>query len=109
MNQLQLFGVAPTKNYFNTTRESGNPLRDSASRASIQDYRIMGIFKTNESLTPFDVHECYNKLYSEAPITSIRRSMTVLTNMGMLIKTNEMRVGKYGKKNYLWKKNNNND
>ena len=38
-----------------------------------------------------------------APITSIRRAITDLTNEGKLVKTNSLKKGNYGKKCHCWK------
>jgi hypothetical protein len=103
MNQLSIF--EHNKNYFNTIRDSGIELSESKRKATIQDNRVFEIISKYKSLTPCQVSELYDKIYSPAPLTSIRRSMTVLTCKGLLIKTDEKRNGKFGKKNYCWKVN----
>ena len=37
------------------------------------------------------------------PLTSIRRSISTLTDAGKLTKTSELRKGKYDKKEHVWK------
>ena len=59
-------------------------------------------------MTPFDVSEIYNKLYSNAPITSIRRAMTQLTKDNHLVMTEKKRNGIYNTPNHLWELNLNN-
>jgi len=41
----------------------------------------------------------------ETPITSIRRSITVLTTLGLLIKTEHKKTGPNGRPEYLWRVN----
>jgi hypothetical protein len=42
----------------------------------------------------------YTKL--KCPITSIRRGMTNLANSGKLVKTDDLTMGKFGKREHLW-------
>ncbi len=46
-----------------------------------------------------------HRLYPDngTPLTSIRRAITVLTNKGLLQKTDEQISGVYGKPEYVWK------
>jgi predicted transcriptional regulator len=89
-------------NYYNTTSLSGNELLREVSGARNQDEIILSFFKENPTseLTPFNV---LSLCKMNCPITSIRRSMTNLTNKGFLEKTENKKLGEYGKKNYTWK------
>lgn len=93
-------------NFFNTIELSGPPLVEATEQASKQDDRVMKIFKKMGcKLTPFQVSEIYNKLYPECPVTSIRRSLTVLTTKGFLTMCDEMKIERYNKPNHYWKIN----
>lgn len=90
--------------FFNTISESGDTLKKSQKQVNNQGVRILEIMRLNgNALTPFEVELLYNHKYSPVPITSIRRVLTDLAGNGLLVKLNEMGVGKYGKKNYKWK------
>lgn len=98
------------KNFFNTIKLYGKQLKEAQEKATNQDERIYLIFSQNrgKKMTPFEVLDIYKKLYKEVPITSIRRSLTYLSTpdkegKSHLVKTEEMRNGKYAKPNHLWK------
>ena len=93
--------------YYNTNKETGDQLNDSKSKAKTQDEIILDIFNTfrlNNGLSPSEVEvllvERYNKNW---PLTSIRRSISTLTDQGKLTKTNKLRGGKYNKNEHVWK------
>lgn len=92
-------------NFFNTIELSGPPLVEATEQACKQDDRVLLILKKLGKATPFMVSEIYNKLYPECPVTSIRRSLTVLTTKGFLIMCDEMKVERYNKPNHYWKIN----
>jgi Fe2+ or Zn2+ uptake regulation protein len=95
--QTELFRGA----YFNTTRESGAALRKSQEVCGRQESIIAGLFQDYRALSPSQVH----KLYPDkgTPLTSIRRAISVLTDKGILIKTESKMQGEYGKPEYIWK------
>ncbi len=89
--------------FFNTVHLSGNKLYDAVRNIKKQNERIYQIMKlSGKKLSPFDVHEEYEQIFSPTPITSIRRAMTTLTDDGRLYKLAEMTNEKYGKPNHLW-------
>ena len=89
------------KNYFNTTNLNGLELQKEILNAKTQNEVIYAVLKNiGKPLTPFEVHELSGL---NCPITSVRRSITVLTNQGLLEQTNITKEGLYGKKNYTWK------
>lgn len=91
------------KNYFNTTNLIGEELKREILKAKTQNDVVYAILKkVGKPLTPYEVHDLSGL---NCPITSIRRSMTVLTNQGLLKQTEILKEGKYGKKNYTWKVN----
>lgn len=91
------------KSYFNTTRLSGDELQKAKNAAVWQEDRVMFIFKNYDSrLMPCEVSKIYDSLYPPAPLTSIRRSITCLTKKGLLRKTTDLGLGKYGANNFYW-------
>lgn len=92
------------KIFHNTISLVGKKLTEARKKAKTQNERIYLIFVENKGkkMTPFDVHSKYSKLYPNAPITSIRRSITHLTDNGAIEKLDKMQKGSYGKNNHLW-------
>ena len=98
--------------YHNTTNESGTTLKNNVAKAKSQEEEILEFFKYvnyfNEfNSTPSELQMLNLKL-KKYPITSIRRALTNLTKQGKLIKTDEKRIGMYGRSEYVWKLNENN-
>jgi predicted transcriptional regulator len=80
---------------------SGSDLAKAERSARTQEQVIMDYFTANAgSHTPEQVHAKAGLLH--CPITSIRRSITNLTNAGKLIKTEQMVNGNWGKPVHLW-------
>lgn len=98
------------KTYYNTNNEAGATLETSKKKAKKQHEKIFYFFVKHEgkSFTPCEILE---KLYSKTktPITSVRRTMTDLTEIGYLIKQgkDKMKLGYQGKMVHTWKLNNN--
>jgi len=86
--------------YYNTTKESGEALRDCKGKAESQDEMIFKFFqRSGRGYSPSQVlHLCLPR----APITSVRRSITNLTSRGFLTKTDNKVKGVYGKPEYVW-------
>lgn len=92
--------------FYNTTHEKGDALELFKGKAKSQDKRVLQIFKAigpMATISPSGVFSIYGALYPEAPITSIRRSITNLTKAGLLEKTAEKRIGPLGRPEYAWK------
>jgi len=88
--------------YYNTTRLTGEKLAQALHSAENQEQFILAIFHKLRSASPFSVDvECraYGKYW---PITSVRRSITNLTNAGKLDKTTRTVLGEYGRPEYVW-------
>jgi Fe2+ or Zn2+ uptake regulation protein len=97
MRELDLF--------YNTYNLQGKELKERKMRAGSQNRIILDFFRKfpNESFTPFNIkNNLFHKL-NNAPITSIRRAMTCLTDLGYLVMTNKMKEGEYGEKNHTWR------
>lgn len=95
--QLQL-------DFYNTIHESGQVLKSSQEQAQKQGERVHNIFlmHRNCAFTPAEIHSAYERLYDRTPLTSIRRAITNLTELGKLRKLPEMKEGIYGKPNHKW-------
>lgn len=89
--------------FYNTIHLSGKPLADARAQAGCQNERVVEIVKDLGKATPWKVWEAYKRLYPEAPITSLRRSMTVLTKQGRLEKCFEMEKERLGQPNHYWR------
>ena len=91
--------------YYNTTNLAGTKLKKAELQALSQNTQILHVFRGEETLarTPFDVQEILKDQYElDYPITSVRRSITNLTDDDFLVKTRAKSKGKYGKYNYMW-------
>jgi len=98
--------LGENKCYFNSTNESGEKLKKYQSKAGGQTDIILNWFVSNpdEKRSPSEIHF---KLFGvKTPLTSVRRSMTVLTKCKNLIKLDEKREGLYGREEHLWALNN---
>lgn len=95
------------EHFYNTTNLIGVELKEQIVNADTQRKCILDLFDKNKDkeLTPFEVL----KLTNYNCINSIRRAMTNLTKEGVLIKTDTKKLGDFGKWNYCWKLNNENN
>jgi hypothetical protein len=88
--------------YYNTNKESGFELVESQHKSFKQEQVVLDFFRNHlEEYTPFEVHARIPVL-QKSPVTSVRRSITDLTDQGYLEKTPIMRKGLYGKANHTW-------
>jgi hypothetical protein len=89
--------------FYNTASLIGRDLVLHELKAGTQNAIILQLFKARPEwlFTPFQVKDilCLDK----TPITSIRRAMTTLTDLGYLVKTKTRKMGEYGELNYCWK------
>ena len=91
--------------YYNTTNLAGTKLKKEELKTLTQNTQILHVFRADDTLarTPFDVQKILKDNYDlDYPITSVRRSITNLTNDRYLVKTRAKSRGKYGKFNYTW-------
>ena len=89
------------KLFFNTTNETGKDLAISQSKAKTQQDEILGIYKSKISLTASEAWKEFGS--DKCPLTSIRRAITNLTTEGELYKSNDKKIGVYGKPEYEYK------
>ena len=75
-------------------------------KISTQNQAVLAFFKRypEESFTPLTVYRMEFERYG-IPYTSVRRSITMLTNKGFLFKTGLMEKEMFGANNNLWKLN----
>ena len=86
--------------YYNTIEEVGSALTESNKKTRKQEELIFDLFvKRNQPLSPSMV---LTESGLNCPITSIRRAITDLTNLGKIVKTNRQVRGMYGKAEHLW-------
>lgn len=87
--------------YFNTNNLSGKELKSRNKKAETQDNIILNFFKGNPTKR-FTPEEVLKETLLNAPLTSIRRSITNLTNKGSLVKTDIKVNGSYGAPVHKW-------
>jgi hypothetical protein len=85
--------------HHNTTREHAPLLENLEAKAKLQEKVIVDLFVKYKRLTPSEVYQLVRQQY---PLTSVRRAITNLTGAGELIKTDEKKVGIYGRSEYVW-------
>jgi hypothetical protein len=95
-------------NYFNTTNLQGEPLQAATTIATKQDEVVLNFFKANPlcEYTPCFVWtylRANGKINHNVPVTSLRRSITNLTDAGMLEMTGNKVEGIYGRVAHTWK------
>lgn len=86
-------------NYYNTTAESGEELKENSQRAVNQCRLILNAFRNNphRTFTP----ECFKSIII-APLTSVRRAISDLHKDGYLERFGKVK-GMYGRNIYQYK------
>lgn len=89
-----------TEIFFNTVDIKGEALEKAKVNCAKQEIEVLEFYVNNntQSFTPLQVWDHVGGLF-----TSVRRSITNLTNRGYLVKTSEQIVERYGQKNHKWK------
>lgn len=89
--------------YYNTTKESGEKLKEYQAKELTQKEKITRHFLKNKG-KEFTPSEVWQKLFDIfTPITSIRRSITDLTGEGILVKTENQKKGIFGRNEHCWR------
>ena len=93
--------------YYNTNNEINGTLTRSRVNSVKQEDVIFSVFE-NSPTNEFTPSEVLNVIGFQDPdcrwpITSIRRAISDLTGSNKIIKTNNQKVGPYGKNVYTWK------
>ena len=87
--------------FYNTTNETNPELSEYRAKAMKQDDVILELFKIGYASghTPSEVMQT---VLPNVPITSVRRSITNLTDAKKLVKTEYKRKGLYGRNEHVW-------
>ena len=87
--------------YYNTVHESGATLRKSKAKADTQSQLILHYFQAypNFSFTPYEISDAF----PDYDLSSIKRSITDLTDSGHLVKSKTLVMERKGKKNHEWR------
>lgn len=96
------------KMYYNTTNEKGSLLQTNMKQANNQEQLTLAVFQTypNDNLSAYDVWQFLidnESINEQTPLTSIRRSITDLTNRNKLVKTHKRVLGNAGRSTYTWR------
>jgi len=88
--------------YFNTLGEKGEQLEMYQKKATSQDKLILHFFKQTPRIN-YTPSQVWRMLFKEqVPLTSVRRSISNLTNEGHLKQCEERREGVYGRSEGTW-------
>ena len=91
-----------TDKYFNTTNETPESVKIYEKKNESQNDRILSIFKKEKKpLTASQVWERFGMI--GAPLTSMRRGITQLKVSGILVKTEFVKEGLYGRAEFYYK------
>ena len=86
--------------FYDTINQTDSALKESKKKTRKQEDLIYSLFvKRKRPLSPSMV---LSQSGLNCPITSIRRAMTDLTNLGKIVKTDRQIKGLYGKAEHLW-------
>lgn len=88
--------------FFQTTILTAPELACALAAAAHQDDAVLALFRHHGALSPSQCHSAYERTGKRAPLTSIRRSITVLTRAGALRKTDTQRPGVWNKPEHVW-------
>jgi hypothetical protein len=96
-----------SKSFFNTINLDGTGLTKAEARAAYQNVLIAAIFRANpeKRISPYQMQKILSARYGRnLLITSVRRSMTTLTDKGTLQKCGKEHqvISPYGEKEYTW-------
>ena len=88
--------------YHNTLAHEGETLRQYQQKAMSQDELILEYFRRRRFGDHISPTVAHRYAVPAAPITSVRRALTNLTTAGLLVKTNVMVEGAYGRPESTW-------
>lgn len=90
--------------YHNTNGLTGDDLKNAIIEAQNQQEAILMIFQKNKGklFQPSEILKIAKKSGKNLLLTSVRRSLTNLTDEGHLIKTHFQGKGIYGKPEHKW-------
>jgi|WetSurMetagenome_2_1015567.scaffolds.fasta_scaffold762419_2 hypothetical protein len=87
--------------FYNTIALKGQEIKKARNNVDRQEDRIMDFFECfpHFAFAPFEI----NAAFPDMLLTSIRRTITDLTRIGKLQKTDVLVDGPYGMKTHTWK------
>ena len=88
--------------YYNTTHLTGPDLKQAVTVAANQDEAITLIYRTGKPYSPSEIMKLCERAGHNWPITSIRRSITGLTDREVLRHTGVFKNGMYGRPEGVW-------
>ena len=88
--------------FYNTIEETGGQLFLFQKMTRVQDNAVMDFFLNNprSACTPSFIHL---HVLQDCPITSLRRTLTDLTQAGYLQKLKKKTMGPWGKNEHYWR------
>jgi len=89
--------------YYNTANEIQPELSLYRAKAASQEAQIADYFRRQLFGFGFTPSEVWRDLMPEAPPTSVRRAMCDLTAIGVLVRTDERRLGPYKRPESVWR------
>jgi hypothetical protein len=87
--------------YHTTTPDPQRVIDRYEAKAQHQDEIVLAWFKRNP-LALATPEEVWHAVLPQAPLTSVRRALTNLTNRGLLLKTDHTRTSQYGRNAHTW-------
>jgi len=90
-----------TDTFYNTISASKPDLEFYRRQVERQEDTVVAFFQAHPGrfYTPFEIQQA---VLPQAPITSVRRALTNLTNDGWLEKVDQMVRERFGKPNHCW-------
>ena len=90
--------------YHNTLSHEGETLREYQAKAGSQDEKILAYMKSFSYGTLFTPTMLHRAVFDfSCPITSVRRALSNLTNANVLVKTEILSEGMYGREEHNWR------
>ncbi|AFV51197.1 HTH binding protein [Mycobacterium phage 20ES] len=89
--------------YFNTPKLAGERLKKARRASGAQAEVVKELFRRYDSLTPWQAWQKGVQTGQQWLITSVRMQITVLTDEGFLVKTDDQVEGPYGKPEHIWR------
>ncbi len=90
------------EHYFNTTHARGQPLVRYRQAAQSQDEKVLEFFEEHAG-REYTPEEIGRYVLPGTPRTSWGRTLTNLTTIGLLEKTNNQTIGVWGRPIYYWR------
>jgi hypothetical protein len=98
---IDLFSHNYESAHYNTTLLKGVELKRCIAKAEDQNDDILRYFKANPNIL-FSACDIYKAMGERYLLTSVRRAITTLYNNVLLEKTNQQKIGMYGKPVFLY-------